>query len=139
MKSKTSMPAKMVMVWASMTCANNRISLSTDFDLEIKNSIMLELTVAVALAGSYDKIWDSIYWNKSRESTKRNVWSSLNRIAFLIYGHLLAANDLIAELPEESKNQSYWQIKQHLFLATTEIEKVHADKINACQLETRKS
>ncbi len=129
----TSMPAKMVMVWASLACANNRIKEAIDFSPEVQISLMLELTVAVALAEAYDRIWDSIYWNNARESTKRNVYLSLTRIAFVIYGHLLAANELLAELPQ-ANSQHRLEIKRHLCLATSEIKKVHSDKINSSQL-----
>ncbi len=71
---------RMPCVWASLSVAATKLK-EVDTDNEIANSLLFELETAVHLAEAFDKVWSSLFWNKSRKKTRVRVTITLTNLA----------------------------------------------------------
>ncbi len=93
---------RMPCVWASLSVAATKLK-EIETDNEIANSLLFELETAVHLAEAFDKIWRSIYWNKSRKKTRVRVTITLTKLAQSIFDHLTESIKLFDELCEQQE------------------------------------
>ncbi len=89
-------------VWASLSVAATRLK-EIDTDNEIANSLLFELETAVHLAESFDKIWSSIFGNKSRKRTRVRVTITLTKLAQSIFDHITESIRLFDELCDQQE------------------------------------
>lgn len=93
---------RMPCIWASLSVAATRLK-EIDTDNEIANSLLFELETAVHLAEAFDRIWNSIYWNKSRKKTRVLVTITLTKLAQSIFEHIIESIKLFDELCEQQE------------------------------------
>lgn len=93
---------RMPCVWASLSVAATKLK-ELETDNEIANSLLFELETAVHLAEAFDKVWSSIFWNKSRKRTRVRVTITLTKLAQSIFDHLTESIKLFDELCEQQE------------------------------------
>lgn len=93
---------KMPCIWASLSVAAKKLK-EINTDNEIANSLLFELETAVHLAESFNKIWSSIFWNKSRKRTRVRVTITLTKLAQSIFDHITESLQLFDELCEQQE------------------------------------
>lgn len=89
-------------IWASLSVAATKLK-EIDTDNEIATSLLFELETAVHLAESFQKIWSSIYWNKSSKRTRVRVTITLTKLAQIIFEHITESIRLFDELCEQQE------------------------------------
>ena len=94
---------RMPCVWASLSVAATKLK-EVETDNEIANSLLFELETAVHLAEAFDKVWRSLYWNKSRKKTRVRVTITLTNLAQSIFDHITESVSLFDELCEEQEH-----------------------------------
>lgn len=118
-------------VWASLSVAATKLK-EIDTDNEIANSLLFELETAVHLTETFDKVWSSIYWNKSSKKTRVRVTITLTKLAQSIFDHITESISLFDELCEQQEQlqtielTSDWvNVKQSLYLAQLAFQETH--------------
>ena len=100
---------RMPCVWASLSVAATRLK-EIDTDNEIANSLLFELETAVHLAESFDKIWSSIFGNKSRKRTRVRVTITLTKLAQSIFDHITESIRLFDELCDQQEQRQTFDL-----------------------------
>ncbi len=93
---------RMPCVWASLSVAATKLK-ELETDNEIANSLLFELETAVHLAEAFDKVWRSLYWNKSRKKTRVRITITLTNLAQSIFDHITESISLFNELCEQQE------------------------------------
>ena len=109
-------------------------------DHELLVSMKLELTLFVSSAETYDKVFNSIFWNGSNTATKNRVKAKLNRLAFDAVTSFVDAANLFNEYCDEMERKQIapprWaeSVTPNLNTAMEYLEKYHGHQINSIQL-----
>ncbi len=93
---------RMPCIWASLSVAATKLK-EINTDNEIANSLLFELETAVHLAEAFDKVWRSLYWNKSRKKTRVRVTITLTNLAQSIFDHITESIRLFDELCDQQE------------------------------------
>lgn len=126
----------MISTWACLASACKEIPPSHEYLVSAKK----HLSIAVECADNYTKTWHSIYWNGSRESTKRRVREQLNNLAFDYFTHFMIASKYLDqyafEMDEQGQPLKKWwgEVNLSLSLAYGAILKEHDHQIYHRQL-----
>jgi hypothetical protein len=83
----------MVIEGCLLHCASKALQKVNNND-ELLSSIIIELTVAEALANAHDLTFNNSHFMTASANTKRRVKQTLNEISWKVYDHLLEAMKL---------------------------------------------
>lgn len=107
---------------------------------ELLASMKLHLTLFVAYADTYEKIWNSIWWNSANTATKNRINEKLNRLAFdaatSLFDAIALFDDYCDLMDKNSIPSSGWAELACLSFkdAVDTLEKEHSREINSIQL-----
>ena len=131
---------RMPCVWASLSVAATKLK-EIETDNEIANSLLFELETAVHLAEAFDKVWRSLYWNKSRKRTRVRVTITLINLAQSIFDHITESIQLFDELCEQQEqlqtlelNNDWIEVRFSLSSAKKAFDETHYQLIKPLPL-----